>query len=91
SQEASESSNISTPEVTSERRSSDNPSKKISKVVGSSEEIYMKSRPTTPSTAEPHTTSRPVTPTLPSFSQSANVINVTINNNYAGTSEEQED
>ncbi|CAG8763341.1 14571_t:CDS:1, partial [Funneliformis caledonium] len=65
--------------VTSERRSSDNPSKKISKVVGS----YMKSRPTTPSTAEPHTTSRPVTPTLPSFSQSANVINVTIN--YAGT------
>ena len=35
--------------------------------------------------------SRPVTPTLPSFSQSANVINVTINNNYAGASDEQEE
>ncbi|CAG8745026.1 13788_t:CDS:1, partial [Funneliformis mosseae] len=90
SQEASESSNISTLEVTSERRSSDNPSKKISKVVRSSEEIYMKSRPTIPSTAESHTTSRLVISSFPSFLQSTNDINVTINNNYAGTSEEQE-
>ncbi|CAG8646037.1 1259_t:CDS:2, partial [Acaulospora morrowiae] len=42
---------------------------------------------TTPSTAESPTISRPVTPTIPSFSQSANVINVTIN--YGGSSEEQ--
>ncbi|CAB4440641.1 unnamed protein product [Rhizophagus irregularis] len=40
--------------------------------------------------SESPTTSRPVTPTLPSFSQSANVINVTINNNYAGAPDEQE-
>jgi len=39
------------------------------------------SRPVTPSTETP-VVSRPVTPTLLSFSQSANIINVTINNNY---------
>ncbi|RIA84155.1 hypothetical protein C1645_880096 [Glomus cerebriforme] len=37
------------------------------------------SRPVTPS-VETSAVSRPATPTLPSFSQSANVINVTINN-----------
>src|SRR5207237_5540848 len=36
------------------------------------------SRPVTPSTETP-VVSRPVTPTIPSFSQNANVINVTIN------------
>ncbi|PKK59104.1 hypothetical protein RhiirC2_795312 [Rhizophagus irregularis] len=30
------------------------------------------------------------TPTLPSFSQNANVIDVTINNNYAGAPEEED-
>jgi len=39
------------------------------------------SRPVTPS-VEASAVSRPTTPTLPSFSQSANVINVTIN--YGG-------
>ncbi|UZO23409.1 uncharacterized protein OCT59_015749 [Rhizophagus irregularis] len=38
----------------------------------------------TPSTVETPNISRPVTPTIPSFSQSANVINVTINNNHSG-------
>lgn len=52
-----------------------------------------KETPVTPSTVEPPistfgASSRPVTPTLPSFSQNANVINVTINNNYAGAPEE---
>ncbi|RIA79120.1 hypothetical protein C1645_882821 [Glomus cerebriforme] len=43
------------------------------------------SRPVTPSIETP-VVSRPVTPTLPSFSQNANVINVTIN--YGGAREE---
>ncbi|GES89162.1 hypothetical protein GLOIN_2v1488880 [Rhizophagus clarus] len=37
------------------------------------------SRPVMPS-VEASTSSRPTTPTLPSFSQSVNVINITINN-----------
>ncbi|RIA83166.1 hypothetical protein C1645_834239 [Glomus cerebriforme] len=52
-----------------------------------------KETPVTPSTVEPlistfGASSRPDTPTLPSFSQNANVINVTINNNYTGAPEE---
>ena len=43
------------------------------------------SRPVTPSIETP-VVSRPVTPTLPSFSQNANVINVTIN--YGSAREE---
>src|SRR6266480_3612561 len=43
------------------------------------------SRSVTPSIETP-VVSRPVTPTLPSFSQNANVINVTIN--YGGAREE---
>ncbi|GBB83676.1 hypothetical protein RclHR1_10370013 [Rhizophagus clarus] len=37
------------------------------------------SRPVTPS-VKTSTSSRPTTPTLPSFSQSVNIINITINN-----------
>ena len=48
------------------------------------------SRPVTPS-MEASAVSRPTTPTLPSFSQSAKVINVTINNNYSGASEVKQD
>ncbi|CAB4446498.1 unnamed protein product [Rhizophagus irregularis] len=47
------------------------------------------SRPVTPSTEIP-VVSRPVTPTLSSFSQSANVINVTINYGSKGSSSEEQ-
>ncbi|GBB98261.1 hypothetical protein RclHR1_31830004 [Rhizophagus clarus] len=45
------------------------------------------SRPVTPSTIETPPISRSVTPTIPSFSQNANVINVTIN--YGGGIDEK--
>ena len=45
----------------------------------------------TGNTVEASAVSRPTTPTLPSFSQSAKVINVTINNNYSGASEVKQD
>ncbi|CAB4375513.1 unnamed protein product [Rhizophagus irregularis] len=48
----------------------------------------------TSSSSEPSTITTPEataeTPTLPSFSQNANVIDVTINNNYAGAPEEED-
>ncbi|CAB5356597.1 unnamed protein product [Rhizophagus irregularis] len=47
------------------------------------------SRPVTPSTETP-VVSRPVTPTIPSFSQNANVINVTINYGGKGSSSEEQ-
>ncbi|CAB4446474.1 unnamed protein product [Rhizophagus irregularis] len=47
------------------------------------------SRPVTPSIEIP-VVSRPVTPTLSSFSQSANVINVTINYGSKGSSSEEQ-
>ncbi|CAB4374877.1 unnamed protein product [Rhizophagus irregularis] len=46
------------------------------------------SRPVMPS-VEASAISRLVTSTLPSFSQSANVINVTINNNYSAPDEQE--
>ncbi|UZN99881.1 uncharacterized protein OCT59_001146 [Rhizophagus irregularis] len=47
------------------------------------------SRPVTPSIETP-VVSRPVTPTIPSFSQNANVINVTINYGGKGSSSEEQ-
>lgn len=63
---AASSSKVST--VVADRESSEKPSHKRSG-----------SRPVTPSIDESPVVSRPVTPTPPSFSQNANVINVTIN------------
>jgi hypothetical protein len=65
---------VDRPSSSSERKRPKQSGKKTPKVVGSSGK--------TSSTIEPSTISRPVMPTLPSFSQSANVINVTIN--YSG-------
>ena len=48
------------------------------------------SRPVTPSIETP-VVSRPVTPTLPSFSQNANVITVTINYGAKGKSLEEDE
>ena len=47
------------------------------------------SRPVTPSTIETPPIFRSVTPTIPSFSQNANVINVTIN--YDGETDEKQE
>ncbi|RIA82949.1 hypothetical protein C1645_834543 [Glomus cerebriforme] len=55
----------------------------------SSSNTVVDEQPVTPSIESP-VVSRPVTPTLPAFSQSANVINVTINYGGKGKSSEEQ-
>ena len=81
-------STIFRPEVTAKRsterlerppnESLNKPPNKTSKTITSSQDSLVTSRPVTPTIETPNN-SRPVTPTIPSFSQNANVINVTIN------------
>jgi hypothetical protein len=77
---------VDRPSSSSERKRPKQSSKETPKVVGSSGKTSVELRRpgtlSTLSTIKPPTISRPITPTLPSFLQSANVINVTIN--YSG-------
>jgi hypothetical protein len=65
---------VDRPSSSSERKRPKQSSKETPKVIESSGKTSL--------TIKPPTISRPVMPTLPSFSQSANVINSTIN--YSG-------
>ena len=76
--------------ASSSSRSSISRPEQTSDIVNLFETYPPASRPVTPS-VEASAVSRPTTPTLPSFSQSAKVINVTINNNYSGASEVKQD